>query len=78
MRSEDEFGNEADFYGGYSDDERGEVSRKSSPHINDRANEAGPSKPRSGHKPRSKNHSILSYVKVEKSARQDQPLDCER
>ncbi|KAL1676897.1 P-loop containing nucleoside triphosphate hydrolase protein [Schizophyllum commune] len=64
MRSEDEFGNEADFYGGYSDDERGEVSRKSSPHINDRANEAGPSKPRSGHKPRSKNHSILSYVKT--------------
>ena len=77
MRSEDEFGNEADFYGGYSDDERQE-DRDSSPHINNEASEAGPSKPRSGHKPRSKNHSILSYVKVEKSAKQNQPLDCER
>ncbi|KAL1760247.1 P-loop containing nucleoside triphosphate hydrolase protein [Schizophyllum commune] len=65
MRSEDEFGNEADFYGGYSDDEREEGRRKSSPHINnfDPASEAGPSEPRSKNKSRSKNTSILSYVK---------------
>uniref|UniRef100_D8PXX1 ATP-dependent DNA helicase n=1 Tax=Schizophyllum commune (strain H4-8 / FGSC 9210) TaxID=578458 RepID=D8PXX1_SCHCM len=70
MGSDDEFGNEADFYGGYSDDERAE-DRRESPHAsNDPQNEAGPSKPRSACKPRSKNNSILSYVKVEKSAKQ--------
>lgn len=78
MRSDNEFGNEADFYGGSSDDER-EEDRRESPHAsNHPQNEAGPSKPRSARKPRSKNNSILSYVKVEKSFKQSQPLDCER
>ncbi|KAI4528005.1 ATP-dependent DNA helicase [Schizophyllum commune Loenen D] len=78
MRSDDEFGNEADSYGGYSDDERQEDRRDSSPHINNEASEAGPSKPWSKNKPRSKNTSILSYVKVEKTTKRIEPLDCER
>ncbi|KAL1745795.1 P-loop containing nucleoside triphosphate hydrolase protein [Schizophyllum fasciatum] len=63
MRSDDEFGIEEDFYGGYSDDETDSACANL---FEISSNEAGPSKPRSLPK-QSMKTSILSYVKIEKT-----------